>query len=386
MNPIYLDYAATTPVAPEVAEAMSQCLTLDGNFANPASRSHRYGWQAEEAVENARGQVAELINADAREIVWTSGATEANNLAIKGLCRPGDHLIVSSIEHKAVLDVALYLEGQGVEVDIVEPDENGTVSAQSIAGRIKPATRLVSVMWVNNELGTINPIEEIAALCQEAGCLLHVDAVQALGKLPIDVRAVPVDALSISAHKCYGPKGIGALYVKRSPDVSVQAQIHGGGHERGMRSGTLPTHQCVGFGMACKIAGEQLAKDSARIGQLRDRLWAGIRDLPGVRLNGEKARRVCSHLNIAFTGIEGELLLLSLRELAVSTGSACTSASMSPSYVLKAIGLADEDALSSVRLSLGRYTTDNEIERAIAHIRHVVLGLRGQGGAAARQA
>ncbi|MBU2887316.1 aminotransferase class V-fold PLP-dependent enzyme [Gilvimarinus agarilyticus] len=377
MNPIYLDYAATTPVAPKVAEAMAQCLTEEGNFANPASRSHVYGWRAEEAVEAARGQVAALINADAREIVWTSGATESNNLALKGLCRPGDHLIVSSIEHKAVLDVALWLKEQGIEVDFVEPTADGTILPERIEALLKPNTRLVSVMWVNNELGTVNPIADISALCQKAGVLLHVDAAQALGKLPIDLDALKVDALSLSAHKCYGPKGIGALYVKRSPNIAVQAQIHGGGHERGMRSGTLPTHQCVGFGLACELAGQVLTEETSRISKLRDRLWQSIRDLPGVRLNGEGAERVCGHLNVAFTGIDGEVLLLSLRQLAVSTGSACTSASMSPSYVLNAIGLSAADALASIRISLGRYTDADDIEQAAAHIRQVVLGLQG---------
>ncbi|MDO3385135.1 aminotransferase class V-fold PLP-dependent enzyme [Gilvimarinus sp. SDUM040013] len=384
MNPIYLDYAATTPVAPEVAELMSRCLTLEGNFANPASRSHIYGWRAEEAVETARGQVAALINADAREIVWTSGATESNNLALKGLCRAGDHLIVSSIEHKAVLDVATHLQTQGVEVDFVAPRRDGSVDVDLLRSLIKSSTRLISVMWVNNELGTINPIAEISALCRERGCLLHVDAAQALGKVPIDLQSISVDALSISAHKCYGPKGIGALYVRRSPEVSIQAQIHGGGHERGMRSGTLPTHQCAGFGLACEIAGTHLLEESARVCQLRDQLWQGISDLPGVRLNASGAERASGHLNVVFSGVDGETLLLSLRQLAVSSGSACTSASMSPSYVLKAIGLSDADALASIRMSVGRYTDTREIEQAVEHIRSVVLGLQRQGGAVAR--
>lgn len=378
MNPIYLDYAATTPVAPEVAQAMAQCLTLDGNFANPASRSHIYGWRAEEAVEAARGQVAGLINADAREIVWTSGATESNNLALKGVCQPGDHLIVSSIEHKAVLDVALALQEQGVDVDFIEPSASGVVSAAQVAALLKPNTRLVSVMWVNNELGSINPIADIAAVCQRHGCLLHVDAAQALGKIAIDVGAVSVDLMSLSAHKCYGPKGAGALFVKRSPSVQVRAQIHGGGHERGMRSGTLATHQCVGFGMACELAMANLAEEQARIAGLRDQLWRGISDLPGVRLNGAGAERVCGHLNVAFAGVDGEMLLLSLRKLAVSSGSACTSASMSPSYVLKAIGLSDAEALASLRFSVGRYTEAADIEQAVEHIRTVVAGLQQQ--------
>lgn len=375
MQPIYLDYAATTPVASPVAEAMAQCLTRDGNFANPASRSHVYGWQAEEAVELARGQVAALLGADAREIVWTSGATESNNLALKGVCEPGDQLVVSAIEHKAVLDPAQWLAEQGVTLAVIQPDESGLVSAEVVAAAITKETRLVSIMLVNNELGTINPIAEIAQVCRDNGCLLHVDAAQAVGKIPVDVKALDVDFLSVSAHKLYGPKGIGALYVRRSPDVRVKAQIHGGGHERGMRSGTLATHQCVGFGLACELAGRHMQADQERLQPLRDKLWQGIKNLPGVRLNGHPEQRIYTHLNVSFSGIDGEMLLLSLRRLAISTGSACTSATMAPSYVLKAIGLDDAAALSSVRLSLGRDTSEADIEQAVAHIADVVSKL-----------
>ncbi|WP_049721870.1 cysteine desulfurase family protein [Gilvimarinus polysaccharolyticus] len=382
MTPIYLDYAATTPVAPEVAEAMAQCLTLDGNFANPASRSHRYGWQAEEAVETARGQIAELIGADAREIVWTSGATESNNLALKGVFESAGkdvgHLAVSAIEHKSVLDPAQWLAEQGHELSLIAPDSSGRITAQAVASVLRSNTRLVSVMLVNNELGTINPIAEIAQLCREHGCLLHVDAAQALGKMPVNVTELGADLLSLSAHKFYGPKGVGALYVRRSPALKLAAQIHGGGHERGMRSGTLATHQCVGFGVAADLARAELERGSEQknspeqVAQLRDRLWAGIAGLPGVRVNGHPSARACGHLSVTFGELDGELLLLSLRELALSTGSACTSASMAPSYVLKAIGLSDAEALATLRISLGRYTTEHEVERTIAHINTVV--------------
>lgn len=387
MTPIYLDYAATTPVAPEVAEAMASCLTLDGTFANPASRSHRYGWQAEEAVETARGQVANLIGADPREIVWTSGATESNNLALKGVFESANiaadgvgHLLVSAIEHKAVLDPAQWLAEQGHGLSLIAPDNTGQISAASVRDALQENTRLVSVMLVNNELGTINPIAEIAAVCRAHGCLLHVDAAQAVGKVPVNVTDLGADLLSISAHKIYGPKGVGALYVRRSGDVKVAAQIHGGGHERGMRSGTLATHQCVGFGVAAELARDELDSAPNRMAALRDRLWRGIENLPGVRLNGHATERACGHLNVSFGEVDGELLLLSLRELAVATGSACTSASMSPSYVLKAIGLSDAEALASLRISLGRYTTADEVERAIGHINAVVGKLTAKAG------
>lgn len=383
LKPIYLDYAATTPVAPEVVEAMMGCLTLEGTFANPASRSHVYGWQAEEKVEEARNQIAALINADPREIVWTSGATEANNLALKGIAESyrrqhptGGHIIVSAIEHKAILDVAGWLETQGFRVTRILPTEAGIVSAEALVAAFQPDTFLVSLMLVNNELGSINDVATYSRLCRERQILLHADAAQALGKIPVDVKVLGVDLLSLSAHKFYGPKGIGALYVKRAPEVKVLAQLHGGGHERGMRSGTLATHQCVGMGAAAALVNDLLASDSARIAQLCDRLWAGLADIPGVRCNGKREQAVGGILNIVFTGYEGEMLLIALRELALSSGSACNSASMSPSYVLKAIGLSDTDAQSSLRFSLGRYTSIDEIEYAIEHIRNVLAKLK----------
>lgn len=378
-QPVYLDYAATTPVDSRVAEQMMSCLTREGTFANPASRSHMYGWQAEEAVEQARGQVADLICADSREIVWTSGATEADNLALKGVfeARKGagksaGHLIVSAIEHKAVLDSAKWLAEQGVEVTYLEPDAEGLIQPASLKAALRDDTVLVSLMHVNNELGSVNDIGALGAMCRKQGVLFHVDAAQSGGKVVLDVVAQSVDLMSLSAHKMYGPKGIGALYVRRHPDVSVAAQIHGGGHERGMRSGTLPTHQCVGMGAAAQLAKENLDHEPQRIALLRDRLWQGIADVPGVRLNGAEQARACGHLNLAFEGCDGEMLLLSLRQLAVATGSACTSASLEPSYVLKAIGLSDELARSSLRISLGRYTTEEDVDFAINHIRATV--------------
>lgn len=382
-KPVYLDYAATTPVAPEVAEAMMGCMTMTGNFANPASRSHVYGWQAEEAVEEARGEVAALIHADPREIVWTSGATEANNLALKGAAAryredhpEGGHILVSAIEHKAVLDPAHWLEQQGFEVTHLQPDQYGRIKPAALRDALRDDTFLVSIMHVNNELGTVNDIVELGAICRSHGSLFHVDAAQSAGKLLLDMQQQPVDLLSLSAHKMYGPKGIGALFIRRDPRVKIAAQIHGGGHERGYRSGTLATHQCVGMGKAAAQAAGQLNEEPARIAALRDQLWQGIADLPGVTLNGHPEARACGHLNVAFAGCDGEMLLLSLRDLAVSTGSACNSASIAPSYVLKAIGLTDELAHASVRFSLGRYTTAAEIDFAVEHIRQVVRQLQ----------
>ena len=387
-TPVYLDYAATTPVAPSVAARMAECLTLDGIFANPASRSHGYGWQAEEAVEHARAQVARLINADAREIVWTSGATEANNLALKGAAEAyrcqhaqGGHLIVSAIEHKAVLDPAAWLETQGFAVTYLQPNSQGLIDADVLESALREDTFLVSLMQVNNELGCINDVKALAALCKHRAILFHCDAAQSAGKIALDVKDLGVDLLSLSAHKFYGPKGIGALYVRRAGEVKIAAQIHGGGHERGMRSGTLATHQCVGMGEAAELASNLLTEDSARISQLRDQLWNGIADLPHVYRNGCTKAVVCGHLNVAFAnargqGCDGETLLLALRELALSSGSACNSASLSPSYVLKAIGLNDAQAQASLRFSLGRYTTPEEIEFAIAQIRSVVAQLQ----------
>lgn len=381
-KPVYLDYAATTPVAPEVAALMAQCLTLEGTFANPASRSHVYGWQAEELVEEARAQVAQLINADPREIVWTSGATEANNLALKGIAESyrasnasGGHIVVSAIEHKAVLDPASWLETQGFSVTRLLPDSDGIVTVDALAAALQADTFLVSIMQVNNELGCINDIKSLAAICGMRGILFHCDAAQSAGKIALDVKDLGVDLLSLSAHKFYGPKGVGALYVKRAANVKVAAQIHGGGHERGMRSGTLATHQLVGIGAAAKLAQEHLVRDAERIKSLRDHLWQALADLPGVKRNGSSEFCVSGILNVAFGNTDGEMLLLSLRDLAVSSGSACNSASMSPSYVLKAIGLSDENAQASLRFSIGRYTTAKEIEFAIEHLRSVISKL-----------
>ncbi len=381
-KPVYLDYAATTPVAPDVAARMAQCLTMDGVFANPASRSHIYGWQAEEVVEEARAQVASLINADTREIVWTSGATEANNLALKGIAETyrathaqGGHIIVSAIEHKAVLDPAIWLESQGFRVTRLQPGSDGIITAAGLEAAFQDDTFLVSIMLVNNELGCINDVKNLVDVCKARGILFHCDAAQAVGKIDVDVKKLGVDLLSLSAHKFYGPKGVGALYVRRAGEVRVAAQIHGGGHERAMRSGTLATHQLMGIGTAAQLTAEQLAQDSARITQLRDRLWQGIADLPGVVRNGSSTQCVSGILNVAFGKIDGEMLLLSLRDLAVSSGSACNSATMSPSYVLKAIGLSDEHAQASLRFSIGRYTTADEIEFAIEHLRSVIAKL-----------
>ena len=368
--PLYLDYAATTPVDPVVAEAMMNCLTTDGIFANPASRSHIYGWQAEEQVELARRHIADLLACDAREVVWTSGATESNNLALKGIFESVDfkgHMITSVIEHKAVIDPALWLASRGVEVTWLEPNADGYISEAQVAAALRDDTRLVSLMQVNNETGVINPIAEIGRLCRDREVLFHVDAAQAAGKVSIDVEALHADLMSLSAHKFYGPKGVGALYVRRAVQNQLQAQMHGGGHERGMRSGTLPTHQLVGMGQAAKLANE-LADENLRIASLRNQLWQGICHLVGVVRNGSTDRVSPGHLNVRFEGVDGEMLLLSMRELAVSSGSACTSASIEPSYVLKAMGLSDEAAHSSIRMAVGRFTTEQDIEKAIAHI------------------
>lgn len=374
MTPIYLDYAATTPVDPEVADAMAACLTLEGNFANPASRSHRFGWMAEEAVENARGQLAKAIQCDAREIVWTSGATEANNLAIKGICsgKVKGHIITSRIEHKAVLDVCAFLQQQGFEVTYLQPQSNGQILVEQIEQAIQEDTCLVSLMYVNNELGSVNPITEIAQLCHRNNILLHVDAAQALGKVDINLERDEIDLLSISAHKFYGPKGIGALFVRRG--VKVSAQIHGGGHERGMRSGTLATHQIVGLGLAAELAVKQLSQEEARISALKQTLINGLMPLGGVRINGDDT--VANITNISFADVDGESLLLSLHDLAVSSGSACNSATMAPSYVLKAIGLDDELAHASIRFSMGRFTTEDDINQAVASVTTAVQRLR----------
>lgn len=379
-SPIYLDYAATTPVDPRVADKMMHCLTMDGLFANPASRSHIYGWQAEEAVEDARNQVAELIKADPREIVWTSGATEANNLAIKGVAAgykdKGRHIISSAIEHKAVLDSCQWLETQGFELTYLQPNAQGLISPEQVEEAIRPDTILISLMHVNNELGVINPIQAIGEVARQHQVLFHVDAAQSVGKLDLDMGKMPVDLLSVSAHKMYGPKGIGALYVRRQPKILLEAQIHGGGHERGMRSGTLPTHQIVGFGEAAQIAIESMAEERQRIATLRQQLWQGISQLDGVVLNGDADQRVAGILNVSFADVDGETLLMALKDLAVSTGSACASADLEPSYVLTALGVSREMAHSAIRFSIGRYTTAADIEIAIEKVRHAVEMLR----------
>jgi cysteine desulfurase len=378
--PIYLDYASTTPVDPAVADRMVEFLTPSGHFGNPASRSHMFGWQAEAAVEDARAEVADLIGADPREIVWTSGATEANNLAIKGCAqfntRKGKHIITSKIEHKAVLDTCRQLEREGFEITYLDPDKNGLIQPQEVADALRDDTTVVSIMHVNNELGTLNDIAAIGKLCRENKVFFHVDAAQSAGKTAIDVEAMQVDMMSFSAHKIYGPKGIGALYVRRKPRVRIEAQMHGGGHERGMRSGTLPTHQIVGMGAAFKLGAEMLAEESARIAALRKRLWDGVSDMEEVYLNGSEEQHVPGIINISFAFVEGESLIMALRDLAVSSGSACTSASLEPSYVLRALGLNDEMAHSSIRFSIGRYTTEKDVDDAIAKVRHAVEKLR----------
>lgn len=385
MKPLYLDYAATTPVDPRVAEVMTQCLTLEGNFANPASRSHRFGWQAEQAVEIARRQVADLIACDPREVVWTSGATESNNLALKGVVeslrnqQPGQplHIITSAIEHKAILDTCAYLQAnKGVDITYLTPDADGLIQPQQVADALQDNTCLVSLMAVNNEIGTVTDIAAIAEVMKGHSSLLHVDAAQATGKLKFDVNQWQVDLLSVSAHKLYGPKGIGALFVRREPQVKLVAQIHGGGHERGMRSGTLATHQLAGFGEAARIAHDELAEEEPRIRQLRDQLWAGIAALGDVYLNGSSEQRCAGHLNVSFAGVDGEILLASLAKVAVSSGSACTSASVEPSYVLKAIGCSDELAHAGLRFSVGRFTTAEDIDNAIQEVTRVVTLLR----------
>ncbi|MGS2724606.1 IscS subfamily cysteine desulfurase [Porticoccus sp. GXU_MW_L64] len=378
--PIYFDYAATTPVDPRVASKMAECLTSDGVFGNPASRSHAFGWQAEELVEDARRQVADLINADPREIVWTSGATESDNLAIKGCAhfnqKRGKHIITSKIEHKAVLDTCRQLEREGFEVTYLEPDSNGIIQPQVVADAIREDTTVVSLMHVNNEIGTVNDIAAIGEICRERKVFFHVDAAQSAGKVAIDLEAMKVDLMSFSAHKVYGPKGMGALYVRRKPRVRIEAQTHGGGHERGMRSGTLATHQIVGMGEAFRIAREDMADEALRLNRLRDRLWNGLKDIEEVHLNGSESHHVPGLLNVSLNFVEGESLIMALKDLAVSSGSACTSASLEPSYVLRALGLNDELAHSSLRFSIGRFTTEEEIDYAIDKVKHAVGKLR----------
>ena len=380
-TPVYLDNSATTPVDPRVAEKMMQCLTQDGNFGNPASRSHLFGWRAEEAVEDARLQVAELIEADAREIVWTSGATEANNLAIKGVAEAnklkGRHIVTSMIEHKAVLDPCRQLEKEGFEVTYLKPNAHGEITVDSVIAALREDTILVSLMHGNNELGVVTDIAAIGQDTRARGIYFHVDGAQTTGKVAIDVNAMNVDLMSLTAHKTYGPKGIGALYVRRSPKVKLEAQMHGGGHERGMRSGTLATHQIVGMGEAFAIAKADMQNDCERISALREKLWNGLSEMPGVHLNGDSANRVAGVINVGFDGVEGEVLLMSLADVALSSGSACTSASLEPSYVLRAIGLSDELAHASLRMSVGRFTTEEEIDFVIETVKNAVTQLRG---------
>ncbi|HAT58656.1 MAG TPA: IscS subfamily cysteine desulfurase [Gammaproteobacteria bacterium] len=378
--PIYLDYSSTSPCDPRVAAKMAECLTLEANFGNPASRSHKFGWKAEEAVENARKQVADLLNCDPREIVWTSGATESDNLAIKGAAhfysKKGKHIITSKIEHKAVLDSCRQLEREGFDVTYLDPDSKGLISPERVAAAIRPDTTLVSLMHVNNEIGVINDIEAIGKVTREHGVIFHVDAAQSTGKLPIDMETMQVDLMSLTAHKTYGPKGIGALFVRRKPRVRLEPQMHGGGHERGMRSGTLATHQIVGMGEAFHLAMLEMDSDNARILKLRNRLLEGLKGMEEVYVNGDLDHRVAANLNISFNFVEGESLMMALRNLAVSSGSACTSASLEPSYVLRAIGLNDELAHSSLRMTIGRFTTEEEIDYAIEKVKEAVGKLR----------
>ena len=378
--PIYLDYSSTSPCDPRVAAKMAECLTLEANFGNPASRSHKFGWKAEEAVENARKQVADLLNCDPREIVWTSGATESDNLAIKGAAhfyvKKGKHIITSKIEHKAVLDSCRQLEREGFEVTYLDPESTGIVSPEMVAAAIRPDTTLVSLMHVNNEIGVINDIEAIGKVTREHGVIFHVDAAQSTGKLRIDMETMQVDLMSVTAHKTYGPKGIGALFVRRKPRIRLEPQMHGGGHERGMRSGTLATHQIVGMGEAFHLAMVEMDADNARILKLRNRLLEGLQDMEEVYVNGDLDHRVAANLNISFNFVEGESLMMALRNLAVSSGSACTSASLEPSYVLRAIGLNDELAHSSLRMTIGRFTTEEEIDYTIEKVKEAVGKLR----------
>lgn len=378
--PIYLDYAATTPVDPRVAEKMVQYMSVDGIYGNPASRSHKFGWEAEEAVDEARQHVADLIKADPREIVWTSGATESDNLGIKGAAhfygKKGKHIITVKTEHKAVLDTTRQLEREGYEVTYLDVKDDGLIDLDAFKDALRDDTIVVSIMHVNNETGVVQDIDAIGEMCRERKIIFHVDAAQSAGKLPIDVQNTKVDLMSISGHKMYGPKGVGVLYVRRKPRVRLEAQIHGGGHERGMRSGTLPTHQIVGMGEAARIANEDMTKDNERIISLRERLWAGVNDMEEVYLNGHEEQRVAGIINISFNFVEGESLIMALKDLAVSSGSACTSASLEPSYVLRALGRDDELAHSSIRFSIGRFTTEEEIDYTIEKVREGIGRLR----------
>ncbi|ULX58032.1 IscS subfamily cysteine desulfurase [Ectothiorhodosinus mongolicus] len=378
--PIYLDYSSTTPMDERVAKKMSEYLTVDGLFGNPASRSHKFGWESEAAVEEAREEVAALVNADPREIIWTSGATEANNLAIKGAAhfyhKKGRHIVTVKTEHKAVLDSTRQLEREGYEVTYLDPEPNGLVDLAKLEAALRDDTILVSIMHVNNEIGVIQDLNAIGTLTRSKGIIFHVDGAQSTGKVVIDLEKLPVDLMSFSAHKTYGPKGIGALYVRRKPRVRLEAQMHGGGHERGLRSGTLATHQIVGMGEAFRIAREEMGTEMERVRSLRDRLWNGLKDMDEVYLNGDLEQRVAGALNVSFNFVEGESLIMALKDIAVSSGSACTSASLEPSYVLRALGRDDELAHSSIRFSIGRYTTAEEIDYTIDLVRGAVEKLR----------
>jgi len=378
--PIYLDYSATTPVDPRVAEKMCACLTMDGTFGNPASRSHPFGWAAEKLVDEARANVAALVGADPKEIIWTSGATESDNLAIKGAAhfyqKQGKHLITLKTEHKAVLDTCRQLEREGFEVTYLDVQPNGLVDLAAFEAAIRPDTVLASVMHVNNEIGVIQDIAALGAICRERKVIFHVDAAQSPGKVPINLAELPVDLMSFSAHKIYGPKGIGALYVQRKPRIRLEAQMHGGGHERGLRSGTLATHQIVGMGEAFRIAREEMAAENERILMLRNKLYDGLKDMEEVYVNGDLEQRIAGNLNISFNFVEGESLMMALRDMAVSSGSACTSASLEPSYVLRALGRPDELAHSSLRFTMGRFTTEEEIDHVLSQVRGQVERLR----------
>ncbi len=378
--PIYLDYSATTPADPRVAEKMAHYLTLDGVFGNPASRSHPFGWAAEEAVDEARANVAALVNADPKEIVWTSGATESDNLAIKGVAhfhqRKGKHIVTCKTEHKAVLDTCRQLEREGFEVTYLDPEADGLIDINKIEAALRDDTILVSIMHVNNEIGVIQDIAAIGELTRSRNILFHVDAAQSAGKVAIDLQTLKVDLMSFSAHKIYGPKGMGALYVRRKPRVRIEAQMHGGGHERGMRSGTLAVHQIVGMGEAFRIAQQEMAEEHARVLALRNRLWHGLKEMEEVYLNGDLTHRVAGNLNVSFNFVEGESMIMALKDIAVSSGSACTSSSLEPSYVLRAIGRNDELAHSSIRFSIGRFTTEEEIDYTIELVKSKVGKLR----------
>jgi len=378
--PIYLDYSSTTPVDPRVAAKMSECLTKEGVFGNPASRSHSFGWESEKLIDEARGHVAKLIKANKKEIVWTSGATESDNLAIKGAAHfykeKGNHLITLTTEHKAVLDTMRHLETEGFEVTYMNPKDNGLVDIDELKSLIKPTTTVISIMHVNNEIGVIQDLETIGKICRDNKIVFHVDAAQSPGKVDIDVDKYNIDLLSLSAHKVYGPKGIGALYVRRKPRIRLQPQMHGGGHERGFRSGTLPTHQVVGMGEAFKIAEEEMESDNKRISILRDKLWNGLNSIEEIYLNGDMKQRIPGNLNVSFNFVEGESLIMAIKDMAVSSGSACTSASLEPSYVLRALGRSDELAHSSLRISIGKYTTEEEIDYSLSLIKEAVAKLR----------